>query len=153
MNSGSFNQVVIDLILDEQSFEHFMEEYSVEEFSQDHPHCAPIEGECALQGIKVIDPQILRSVQAGIRALEEALVSELGPLISFDSMTVSQTSLNYQLRLFDASEEDPAKIELWALFDNEKQETLKIVCKTLYSLSIRKNVSQQVQRSKTFSYE
>jgi hypothetical protein len=45
------------------------------------------------------------------------------------------------------------KIELWALFDSQRHGYLRVICRTLYDLRVKKRICEPVYRKHEVSYQ
>lgn len=64
-------------------------------------------------------------------------------------MVYERTGLIYQIRI----KEEGSKQELWCVKDDTKQQVIRVTCKTLYEVRLKKHLSEHVERTFNIEYQ
>lgn len=152
LNEDAFNQLLIDMVVDEQSMEYFFKEIDPNEFTLNGQTVPLKDGEVTTKSIEAIEPNFFEVIRPSIEAYEEFLYHEYGKDVQFNYVVLDQKCIINQVRILEASEEQEAKLQIWYLLDSPRNGNLIVKCRTLYKMKIKKHVTEEVQQSKNVQY-
>lgn len=145
------NQLFIELDLDKATFGKHFKLIEHESFMQGGEYIGLLSGETTIPSVRVIDGSFIESIRTGIAHFEQYLRAEFGPKISFNFLVYERTSLLNQLKIKHDPDQGPM-IELWCVRDQPLQKRIKFTCKTLYTICLKKNSPERLEREAFLEY-
>lgn len=106
------------------------------------------EDEIILNSLKIVDRDFIHQIEGGLKAFENYLLNEFGQDVQFNYLVYERTGLIYQIRM----REEGTLQELWCVKDEAKNERIRVTCKTMYEVRLKKHVKEVVEKTYNIDY-